>query len=252
MCIGLPEDVMKFQDAKGLGEGNAPRPILPKAKAQKPKKTGDETPTPDEEQGDPVKVDQAETDIDEDDYEDEGDEEAEEDDGDHDDGDDDDDGDDEDDDDRESEYCPFCKSLNYWGEMDVCGHHIGMEFDGNPESAKLNRLVEVWMSLAGKLESLGENTQKKWAEISGASPKTIRLFLQNVDEGHEFDLYPEDDLADVFGLQWGGTICQSQGMLGSSATSIYCKNPSALEKHIQDLEKLDKVVVKKIPPDEEQ
>jgi hypothetical protein len=136
--------------------------------------------------------------------------------------------------------------------MDVCWHHLGMEFEGVLKSKKLNRLVRVWMSLAGKLDILGIFNQKKWTEISGASPKTIRLFLQNVEEVHEFDLNPEDDLADLFGLQWGGTICQSHGMLGVSVTSIFCKNPYSLEEHVKNLEKLDKVVGKKIPPEEEQ
>ena len=152
---------------------------------------------------------------------------------------------------RDSENCPFCDALNFWGEMEVCEHHIGMEFDGVIESENLERLKNVWMSLAEKIEKIKEFTQKKLAEKSGASLKTIRLLLKNVDEDHAYDLYSEEFFPPIFDLCWGGENVQSQGMLSGSSQSIYCQDPGALENHISGLERLDKVIEKPDPPIED-
>ena len=152
---------------------------------------------------------------------------------------------------RDSENCPFCDALNFWGEMEVCEHHIGMAFDGVIESENLERLKNVWMSLAEKIEKIKEFTQKKLAEKSGASLKTIRLLLKNVDEDHAYDLYSEEFFPPIFDLCWGGENVQSQGMLSGSSQSIYCQDPGALENHISGLERLDKVIEKPDPPIEE-
>ncbi len=238
MCIGSKDAQQGIPEDK-VG-ALVPVPDLPEAQANNPKKPEEETPTPVKETAVGEETGEAAGDSEEDGEADGEDEDEDEDDEDGDDGE---DGDDEDD--RDSEYCPFCEELNYWGEMEVCKHHIGMEFDGMMECEELDKLQALWMSLAGKLEQLGEFTQKKLAETSGASPKTIRLFLRNVEEGHEGDLYPKDLFPDIFGLEWGGMTCQTSGMLGSNATSIYCKNYKSLTKHIANLELLDKAFPKK-------